>query len=103
MLKNDIDFYSRFGNFVDRDDGWSVFPADREGCFSIVLCNIVVGPLCRVASTLSSLCAPGGCVILAGFRGSHMRKQVEEAYTPYFVLEDLSCEGEWGSCLGRKR
>jgi len=102
VLQHDLDFFSRFGSFSDREDGWAPLPADFVGKFPVVLCNIIVGPLCRVAPTLNSLCAPGGIVVLAGFNGARMRRQVEEAYSPFFTLHDLEGDNDWGCMIGRK-
>mmetsp|Transcript_41660 Transcript_41660/g.89445 ORF Transcript_41660/g.89445 Transcript_41660/m.89445 type:complete len:480 (-) Transcript_41660:84-1523(-) len=104
VLERDIDFYTRFGNWSSRSDGWSPLPLkELRGQCPVVLCNIVVGPLCRSAPTLHELCAPGGWVLLAGFKGSYMKAQVEDAYSDLFgTLEYRGCEDGWGLFVGRK-
>lgn len=104
VLDRDIDFYTRFGDWRKRVDTWQPLPASAEGgLFDVVVCNIVVGPLCRVAPTVADLCREGGLVALAGFHGSHMRRQAEAAYSPFFELEDAGAEGGWQMMLGRRR
>jgi len=111
VLDRDLDFYTRFGNWRSLDDlGWTPLPSAAAaepavdgGPFPVVLCNIVVGPLCRVAPTLHELCGPGGFVVLAGFRGDYMRTQVEEAYGALFELADRGREAGWQLLVGRRK
>lgn len=110
ILDRDIDFYSRFGDWRNRSDNWKPLGIDTgdfsgascRGQFSVVLCNIVVGPLCAVSSTLYELCCPGGHVVLAGFRGGHMRGQVEKTYGHMFDLVEAGREDGWQLLVGRR-
>jgi ribosomal protein L11 methylase PrmA len=102
FLRNDIDFFCRYGEWSSYAD--RLMPIDGEE-FGLVVANILPGPLVRLAPLLCRLCRPGGIVCLAGMR-RFQAEQLRAAYAACGVelavvasLRDESGE-EWIAMRG---
>lgn len=68
--------------------------------FSIVVANILAGPLQLMATMLSSHIAPGGALILSGVL-EHQADDVIAAYAPYIKLSVWAEQQGWIALVGK--
>eukprot|EP00811_Abedinium_folium_P032394 NODE_5443_length_1769_cov_14.126066.p1 GENE.NODE_5443_length_1769_cov_14.126066~~NODE_5443_length_1769_cov_14.126066.p1 ORF type:complete len:498 (-),score=125.75 NODE_5443_length_1769_cov_14.126066:150-1643(-) len=102
-LDRDLDFFSRYGDWraPGAMRGWLPLADEEQGAFDLVLANIVVGPLCRLAPAIHRLLRAGGEVLLAGFKEGGQVRQVEEAYGSVFALRAVAALEGWALLHGR--
>lgn len=69
-----------------------------EQCPSIscdlLVANILAGPLISLAEELAKRIKPGGKIALSGIL-DHQAKDVSQAYSPWFELDELTQEEDW--------
>jgi len=68
----------------------------------VVLANILVGPLIKLAPRFGSLVRPGGQVVLSGILADQA-KGITEAYQSGFDLEPTARRDEWVRIVGVRR
>lgn len=73
--------------------------AERRGA-TLVLANILSGPLCELAPTLCDLLSPGGEIVLAGLL-EEQADEVINAYAPRIFLERWRTLEGWTCLVGR--
>ena len=76
-------------------------PDAPEGCFDLVLANILAGPLRQLAPELARLC-PAGTVLLAGLLDAQAA-EVADAYSPWFHIETAARRDGWIALIGHRR
>lgn len=80
-----------------------VADADRlPGGFSVVLANILAGPLIRLAPELATRCRPGGALLLAGLFDAQAT-EVAAAYRPWFDIAPEGRRDGWTVLAGIRR
>jgi ribosomal protein L11 methylase PrmA len=102
FLRNDIDFFCRYGEWSSYAD--RLMPVDGQE-FGVVVANILPGPLVRLAPLLCRLCRPGGIVCLAGmrrFQADQLRAAYAACGVELAVAASLRDEGgeEWIAMRG---
>ena len=77
-----------------------------EGCFDVVVANILAGPLAELATGITEHVGPGGMLGLSGIL-SEQAADISAAYAPWFELdapEFREQDGQtWTRLTGRKR
>jgi ribosomal protein L11 methyltransferase len=83
-------------------DGYRSRLVRRCGPYDLILCNILVRPLCRMAPDLARHLAPGGRAVLSGLLVAHAAR-VLAAHRPHgLVLERRRTKGDWTILVLRK-
>ncbi len=72
-----------------------------EGCFDLVVANILANPLRVLAPLLASRTRPGGALLLSGIL-ARQAADVVRAYQPWFTLAVQSTDDGW-ACVGGAR
>ncbi len=65
-----------------------------EGCYPLVLANILAGPLCDMAETLAARVAPGGTLVLSGIL-AEQADTVRNAYAPLLRFQQQENQDDW--------
>lgn len=68
----------------------------------IVMANILAGPLRELRETITSLCLPGGALVLSGILESQA-DEISAAYSQDFDMHPCKVQGEWAMLSGVKR
>lgn len=74
-------------------------PAGLQG--DVLVANILAGPLCELAVTISAMLPAGGLLALSGIL-SEQAERVCQAYQPYFYLEPLIEQDGWCRISGQR-
>jgi ribosomal protein L11 methyltransferase len=67
----------------------------------VVLANILSGPLCELAATLSALVRPSGTIVLAGLLEDEAR-DVTHAYSACFDMRPFGIREGWVGLSGKR-
>ncbi len=80
-----------------------VLPSDAlpEGCWDVVLANILAGPLVELAPRIAAATCIRGRVALAGLLDAQAR-DVAAAYLPWFHMQAFAARDGWTALTGRK-
>jgi ribosomal protein L11 methyltransferase len=76
-------------------------PEAVQGCFDVVIANILANPLQVLAPLLAQRTRPGGRIVLAGILDAQAAA-VAQAYAPWFALTPALRREDW-TCLSGKR
>jgi ribosomal protein L11 methyltransferase len=84
-------------------DAIHVLHADAlpEGCWDVVLANILAGPLVRLAPRIAAATCEGGRLLLAGLL-DEQAPDVAAAYRPWFHMQAFAARDGWTALTGRK-
>jgi ribosomal protein L11 methyltransferase len=87
---------------VAASDGYAGNAVRRQSPFDLVLCNILAGPLARMAPALARHLAPGGRAVLSGLLTSQ-EPEVLEAHRKRGLSLDFAIRlGDWSALVLRK-
>ena len=84
-------------------DGFADRAVQRNGPYDLIMANILVGPLRRMASDFSHGLSPGGYLILSGLLHHQAQQIVGDCRARKLILEARQNRDEWCCLVFRKR